>query len=483
MKKFYLFVLFSTLLSLSAYGNGVEINGIYYLLDATNLTATVTYPNETTPSWTGTTSSYTGVINIPEQVSYQGKTYTVNSIGNNAFIGSRLTSITLPNTIISIGSSAFCNHRGVTTLDLPHLQSIGNEAFRWCHTLQKVVIPESITTLGITIFQGCLYMTEIELPQNLASIPYACFNACSALTSITLPSHITSIPQECFNACVSLKSVSLPVGVTSVGLRAFKGTESIEKFFFPKNVTSLGDELFGGYAMEPYSGGAVPQYTGIHQLKYIFIDRETPPTCSGTEKDPFMRVNKNVVKLFVPVGCVEAYKAISSYADRFEGIYEFGSEASNVMDITDSTASITWFPDVRVAEYEIKLYHENVLLQQFLVNNEGQIISQQLFAPPVYRQKMDTTNSSTEYFTVSLEGLSAGSEYNYTIDGSDSQNMPVYHSEGSFITTNKQAIDHTAADDTCKQARKILRNGLLYIVKENKVYSLNGSAAADEKSK
>ena len=65
MKKFYLFVLFSTLLSLSAYGNGVEINGIYYLLDATNLTATVTYPNETTPSWTGTTSSYTGVINIP----------------------------------------------------------------------------------------------------------------------------------------------------------------------------------------------------------------------------------------------------------------------------------------------------------------------------------------------------------------------------------------------------------------------------------
>lgn len=190
MKKIYILVVFSTLLSLSIYANGIAIDGIYYLLDATNLTATVTYPNETTPSWTGTTSSYTGVINIPEQVSYQGKTYTVNSIGNNAFIGSRLTSITLPNTITSIGSSAFCNHRGITTLDLPNLQSIGNDAFRWCHTLQKVVIPECISSLGITIFQGCLYMTEIELPQNLASIPYACFNACSALTNITLPSHI-----------------------------------------------------------------------------------------------------------------------------------------------------------------------------------------------------------------------------------------------------------------------------------------------------
>ncbi len=475
MKKIYILVVFSTLLSLSIYANGIAIDGIYYLLDATNLTATVTYPNETTPSWAGTTSSYTGVINIPEQVSYQGKTYTVNSIGNNAFIGSRLTSITLPNTITSIGSSAFCNHRGITTLDLPNLQSIGNDAFRWCRTLQKVVIPECISSLGITIFQGCLYMTEIELPQNLASIPYACFNACSALTNITLPSHITSIPQECFNACVSLKSVSLPVGVTSVGLRAFKGTESIEKFFFPKNVTSLGDELFGGYAKEPYSGGAVPQYTGIHQLKYIFIDRETPPTCSGTEKDPFMRVNKNVVKLFVPVGSVEAYKAIPAYADRFEGIYEFGSEASNVMDITDTSALLTWFPDVRVAQYEVKLYHEDVLQQQFLVNNEGQIISSQQFAPSIYRQKMDTTNSSTDYFVISLGNLTPSSEYEYTIEGVDTQNAPIYQSNGTFTTlSGEEGLFDIISDNPRKQAVKLLRDGQIFILRGEKVYTVTG---------
>lgn len=475
MKKIYILVVFSTLLSLSIYANGIAIDGIYYLLDATNLTATVTYPNETTPSWTGTTSSYTGVINIPEQVSYQGKTYTVNSIGNNAFIGSRLTSITLPNTITSIGSSAFCNHRGITTLDLPNLQSIGNDAFRWCHTLQKVVIPESITTLGITIFQGCLYMTEIELSQNLASIPYACFNACSALKSITLPPNITSIPQECFNACVSLKSVSLPVGVTSVGLRAFKGTESIEKFFFPKNVTSLGDELFGGYAMEPYSGGAVPQYTGIHQLKYIFIDRETPPTCSGTEKDPFMRVNKNVVKLFVPIGSVEAYKAIPAYADRFEGIYEFGSEASNVMDITDTSALLTWFPDVRVWHYEVKLYKNSILEQQFLVDENGKIISSQQFAPSIYRQKMDTTNSSTDYFVISLGNLTPSSEYEYTIEGVDTQNAPIYQSNGTFTTlSGEEGLFDIISDDPRKQAVKLLRDGQIFILRGEKVYTVTG---------
>lgn len=475
MKKIFLSAVLSTTLSLTIYANGIAIDGIYYLLDNTNHTATVTYPNETTPSWTGEVSSYTGVINIPSAVSHGGENYVVTGIGNNAFIGSRLTSITLPNTITHIGNSAFCNHRGITTLELPNLQSIGNEAFRWCTSLQKVILPESITSLGITIFQRCLGLTEIQFPQTLTSIPYACLNACSELRSITLPPNITSIPQECFNACVSLQSISLPVGVTNVGLRAFKGTESIEKFFFPKNVSSLGDELFGGYAQDPYTGGAVPHYTGVHKLKYVFIDRATPPTCSGVEKNPFMRVNNSTVKLFVPIGSVEAYKAIPAYADHFEGIYEFGAEASNVMEITDTSALLTWFPDVRVWRYEVKLYKNSILEQQFLVDGNGEIINQQQFAP-IYRQKMDTTNSSTDYFVISLGNLTPASEYEYTIEGVDAQNAPIYHSDGSFITTNKQGIEHTSAsEDPRKQAVKILRDGMLYIERNGTLYNVQGA--------
>ena len=477
MKKIYLLALLSSCLSLSIFANGVEIDGIYYLLDSTNYTATVTYPNETTPSWTGNTSSYTGVINIPDHVVYQEETYTINKIGNNAFIGSQLTSITLPNTITHIGSSAFCNHRGIKTLELPNLLSIGNEAFRWCHTLQKVVIPECINNIGITTFQGCLYMTEIQFPQTLTSIPYACLYACSALKSITLPPNITSIPQECFNACVSLQSISLPVGVTSVGLRAFKGTESIEKFFFPQNVTSLGDELFGGYAMDPYSGGAVPQYTGVHKLKYIFIDRETPPTCSGTEKNPFGRVNNSVVKLFVPIGSVEAYKAIPAYADHFEDIYEFGVGVSNIMDVTDTSALLTWFPDVRVWRYEVKLCKNSTLEQQFLVNGNGEIISSQRYAAPIRRMPLDTTMSTTDYYVISLSGLSAGTSYSYTIDGINAANAPIYHETGRFMTRNEdeERSDIDIPYVSPNKVQKVLREGQLFIVKGKETYTLQGT--------
>ena len=191
MKRFYLFALcIVTALGLSA--NGVEIDGVYYLLDNENQTATVTYPNETAPVWNSAPSTYSGKVFIPDRVTYDGEIYTVNAIGPKAFLGTRLDSISLTVNITSIGSAAFYDHRGIHYLNLPNLTSIGNEAFRYCSSLTKVVIPECISSLGITIFQRCVSMTEITLPQSLKSLPYAFLYACSRLTEVVLPPDITA---------------------------------------------------------------------------------------------------------------------------------------------------------------------------------------------------------------------------------------------------------------------------------------------------
>jgi len=472
MKKIYLLVFLSTCISLSIFANGIEIDGIYYLLDHSTYTASVTYPNETTPSWRDNISTYSGSINIPSSITYEGETYVVTSIGNNAFIGSILSAITLPNTIISIGSSAFCNHRGITTLELPNLQSIGNEAFRWCITLQRVVIPECITSLGITAFQRCIGLQEIQLPDKLIGLPNHFLFACSALQQITLPSSLKYIPAECFRSCASLKSISIPEGVTGLNYAAFRGCESLEKFYIPHNVVSIGEEIIGGYPIDPYTGGAVPGYTGITKLKSVYIDCSTPPTC---HTNAFIIVDKSKVRLFVPIGSVDAYKAIPAYADHFKGIYEFGLEASNVMDITDTSALLTWFPDVRVWRYEVKLYKNSTLKQQFLVDEHGEIISSQQFAPPIYRQKKDTTNSSTDYFVISLENLTPSSEYEYTIEGVDTQNSPIYQSNGTFTTLgSEEGLSDITVDDPRKQTRKIIKEGLLFIERNGVLYSPQG---------
>ena len=378
----------------------------------------------------------------------------------------------MPNTIIKIGAAAFYDHRGITTLELPYLQSIGNEAFRYCTTLQRVVIPECIISLGITAFQRCIGLQEIQLPDKLTGLPNHFLFACSSLQHITLPPSMKYIPAECFRSCASLKSISIPEGVTVLNYAAFRGCESLEKFYIPHNVVSIGEEIIGGYPIDPYTGGAVPGYTGITKLKSVYIDCSTPPTC---HTNAFIIVDKSKVRLFVPIGSVDAYKAIPAYADHFKGIYEFGLEASNVMDITDTSALLTWFPDVRVWRYEVKLYKNSTLKQQFLLEFRRVLFRSQQFAPPIYRQKKDTTNSSTDYFVISLENLTPSSEYEYTIEGVDTQNSPIYQSNGTFTTLgSEEGLSDITVDDPRKQTRKIFIDGQLYILRNRRTYTLNG---------
>ena len=112
--------------------------------------------------------------------------------------------------------------------------------FRGLSKLDHLTIPEFIITFGTSTFQGCSSLKTVVLPSSLSSLPNGCFSDCSALTTISLPSGLTSIPSRCFTGCCSLQTLELPASVTEIGLEAFNSCSSLQTVDLPAGLKTIG---------------------------------------------------------------------------------------------------------------------------------------------------------------------------------------------------------------------------------------------------
>jgi hypothetical protein len=122
--------------------------------------------------------------------------------------------------------------------------SIGEEAFKDCHSLISVTIPDKVKSIGDSAFNGCFVLTSVNIPDGVISISDSAFELCYSLTSITIPDSVTSIGNAAFKTCHSLTSVTIPDGVTSIGDSAFKDCGNLTSVTIPDSVTSIGEEAF-----------------------------------------------------------------------------------------------------------------------------------------------------------------------------------------------------------------------------------------------
>ena len=184
---------------------------------------------------------------VPEGIKYIGadafNAYSTQTPNNME----TLKSITLPESLVSIGKTAFRACKSLKSITIPkNVSEIGGGAFSSCSSLTSVEILGPVKELTGTsgVFSGCTALKNVTLPDTLTSLGNGAFNGCKALEEINLPKGLTEIGREAFNGCESLKEAIIPSGVTKIPDFAFTGCLALEKVELPEGITSIGEYAF-----------------------------------------------------------------------------------------------------------------------------------------------------------------------------------------------------------------------------------------------
>ena len=366
LNKIIFLLLAMLLCNLTVTAHDFEVDGIYYLKNGSE--ATVTFKGTNCNSYF---NEYSENVIIPSTVYYNGFTYSVTSIGYDAFEGcTELTSVTIPNSVTSICGHAFFGCRGLTSVTIGNsvtaignavfegctgltsitipnsVNSIAYDAFRGCTGLNSITIPNSVTSIGNRIFQGCTGLTKITLensvlgqemfrdctslinvsiPNSITSISDYAFAGCTNLSIVKLPKTLKSIGERAFYNCPGLTSITIPESVTSIGNYAFYGCTGLFSVTFPNSVTTIGGSAFYGCTgltsatikshLTSIGGSA---FSNCSALSSFTCMPETPPIFDNSNSFN----TYSTTSLYVPRSGVENYKTHTNWR-RFSKIYEF----------------------------------------------------------------------------------------------------------------------------------------------------------------
>lgn len=208
---------------------GVLVDGVYYDTNSSDNTATVT----------GAEEGYSGDIIIHETISWRGETYNVKYIGQYAFTGSSVTSVTIPE-----GVTRICSY-----------------AFYACTTLTSVSIPESVTQIDGDAFLGCSGLDKAEF----ANIESLC-----KINFLYASSNPLYCARHLYIGGKEVKKIVIPEGVTSICNYAFYNGKYITELYISSSVETIGQKAFNGCTLlRVYNYAEFPQNCGTDAFSVV----------------------------------------------------------------------------------------------------------------------------------------------------------------------------------------------------------------------
>jgi len=287
-------------------------------------------------------SAYAEKVGTIGSVYYE---YPANGLPDAAFEkflkdSTTLKSIVLPSTLTSIGVLAFDCCTGLSSISIPEsVTSIANGAFADCSGLKSFIIPPKVTSIELSVFRNCTGLTSITIPNSVTTIRSYAFSGCSSLKSISIPESVTLISINMFVGCSSLTSIS--VGAASNYISTADGVlfskdktvlvccpgGSLGTYTIPASVTTIEYGAFSGCTglnsiIIPVGVTSIKSYAFQNCTNLTSIYAySVKPIDLNASISPFVGVNTTTCILHIPVGSKSNYQTANEWKE-FANIVE-----------------------------------------------------------------------------------------------------------------------------------------------------------------
>lgn len=185
-----------------------------------------------------------GNVVIPQNVRIIGPWAFYGNATGEDDVPSKITSVTIPSSVIEIGDYAFAECRSLTTVNFGNsVEKIGYLAFGRSG-LKEIIIPSTVKYIDSGLCYECPDLVKAVFACNADYYGTSLFDTCTSLENVSLPDGLKKIDRLWFWGCTSLADIKIPSSVEEIGYKAFTSCKSLSRIVLPENLKAIGDSAF-----------------------------------------------------------------------------------------------------------------------------------------------------------------------------------------------------------------------------------------------